>query len=348
MNRKQILVGGVIALAAVLGVVALVKSHREADASNEDESTPTIVTVQTGALKLATLHRYVQGFGTVESAPATATEAAADAPLAAPSAGVVTKVNVVEGQKVEKGEVLIELNAGAMTAELAEQELARQKKLFEEQNTSLKNVQNAEAQLAALRVTAPLSGTVTRLNVKPGQALDSTTIVAEIMDLNRLAINAEIPTAEASDLRVGEEVQVLVEPPVTTAISFVGAAVNKDSGTVSVRALVPANSGLRPGQFVPLRIMTATHANVLVAPAESVVIDESGKTVIALVNGDEASQTSVKASLQEDGWVEIAAPELKAGDTVVTVGAYGLPDKTKIRVENSPGDEASTNSADAK
>jgi membrane fusion protein, multidrug efflux system len=348
MKRKQIIVGGVIALAAVLGIVALVKSHGEEDASNEDESTPTIVTVQTGTLKLATLHRYVQGFGTVEPAPATATEAAADAPLAAPSAGVVTKVNVIEGQKVEKGAVLLELNAGAMTVELAEQELARQKKLFEEQNTSLKNVQNAEAQLAALRVTAPLSGTVTRLNVKPGQALDSATVVAEVMDLSRLAISAEIPTTETINLRVGEEVQILTEPPVTTALSFVSAAVNKDSGTVLVRALLPADGVLRPGQFVSLRIMTVTHTNVLVAPAESVVIDESGKTVIALVDGDEASQTLVKASLREDGWVEIAAPDLKAGDTVVTVGAYGLPDKTKIRVENLPGDEAPTNSADAK
>jgi hypothetical protein len=36
--------------------------------------------------------------------------------------------------------------------------------------------------------------------------------------------------------------------------------------------------------------------------------------------------------LRENGWVEIEAPELKAGDVVVTVGAYGLPEKTKIHV----------------
>ena len=169
------------------------------------------MTVQTGALKLATLHRYVTGYGTVEPAPATAEQPAAGAQLAAPSAGVVAKVNVIEGQHVEKGDVLMELNSGAATAESAAQEVERQKKLYAQENTSLKNLQDAEAQLALLRVTAPLSGTVARVNVKPGQAVDLTTVVAEVMDLNRLAVSAEIPAAEAGDLKPGNPVEVLTD-----------------------------------------------------------------------------------------------------------------------------------------
>jgi hypothetical protein len=57
----------------------------------------------------------------------------------------------------------------------------------------------------------------------------------------------------------------------------------------------------------------------------------------------------VQTGLRENGLVEVEAPEIKAGDSVVTVGAYGLPEKTKIRMENSLGDEtSSTNSPDAK
>jgi len=313
------------------------------DETAADEATPTVVSVQTGALKLVTLHRYVQGYGMVEPAPATAEQPAAGAQLAAPSAGVVTKVNVVEGQQVTKGDVLVELNSQA-----AEQEVARQKQLYAQQNTSLKNLQNAETQLALLRVTAPLSGTVARVNVKPGQAVDLTTVVAEVMDLNRLAVSAEIPAAEASDLKSGNPVEVLTEPPVTTELLFVSPNVDKNNGTILVRALLPAGGALRPGQFVPLRIVTAVHTNSLAAPSESVVTDESGKSVIALVKGDEATQKPVQTGLRENGWIEIAAPELKAGDAVVTVGAYGLPEKTKIRVQNSSGDETSTNSSNAK
>ena len=337
MKQKSIFIGLIVVLCIGLGIWALIKSRGEASRSGGDETTPTLVTVQTGALKLATLHRYVQGYGTVEPAPATAEQPAAGAQLAAPSAGVVAKVNVLEGQHVEKGDALMELNSGAATAESAAQEVERQKKLYAQDNTSLRNLQAAEAQLALLRVTAPLSGTVARVNVKPGQAVDLTTVVAEVMDLNRLAVSAEIPAAEAGDLKPGNPVEVPAAPPVTAELSFVSLNVAKDNGTVLVRALLPADSGFRPGQFVPLRIVTAVHTNCLAAPGESVVTDENGKSVIALVKGDEASQKPVQTGLREKGWVEIEAPELKAGDVVVTVGAYGLPKETKIQVVNPNG-----------
>ena len=302
-----------------------------------EEKVTTVVTVQTGKITSATLHGYVQGYGKIESDPATADQPAASAQLAAPTAGVVTKVNLFEGQHVEKGDVLVELNSQA-----ANQEVERQKKLYAQQNTSLKNLQEAEAQLDLLRVIAPLSGTIVRVNVKPGQAVDLSTVVAEVMDLNRLAVSAEIPSAEADALKPGESVEILTTPPVVTNLFFVSPSVDMANDTVLVRALLPPQSGLRPGQFVSLRIATTVHTNCLAVPAESVVTNESGKSVIALVTGDEAAQMPVQTGLRENGLVEISAPELKAGDTIVTVGAYGLPEKTKITVQNASG-EGSTN-----
>ena len=83
MNRKHFIISTVVIMAAGLGVFALIKWRGQASEPRDEETTPTLVTVQTGALKLATLRRYVQGYGTVEPAPATAEEPAADAPLAA-------------------------------------------------------------------------------------------------------------------------------------------------------------------------------------------------------------------------------------------------------------------------
>jgi len=348
MNRKKIIS---ILAAACCGIILIGATRAMADADDAaaaDEKVATVVSVQTGKITTATLYGYVSGYGMVEPAPATADQPAASAQLASPSAGVVTKVNVVEGQQVAKGDVLAELNSGTTTAENAEQEVERQKKLYAQQNTSLKNLQDAEAQLALLQVTAPLSGTVARVNVKPGQAVDLTTVVAEVMDLNRLAVSTEIPSAEANDLKPGNPVEILTTPPVTTELLFVSPNVDTANDTVLVRALLPVSSGLRPGQFVSLRIVTAVHTNCLAAPAESVVTDENGSSVIAVVKGDEATQMPVQTGLRENGLVEVSAPELKPGDTVVTVGAYGLPGKTKITIQNSAGDETSTNSPAAK
>ena len=313
-----------------------------------EESTPTVVSVQTNALKPAILHRYVQGYGTVEPAPATASAPAASVSLAAPVPGVITKVAVVEGQHVEKGDLVAELNSGTLTVENAEQEVARQRQLYAQQNTSQRNLQSAEAQLALLRVIAPLSGTVVHVNVKPGQSVDLPTVVAEVMDLSRLVVAAGIPAAQASELKAGNLVEVLTEPAVTTELAFVSPTVDTNNDTVLVRVLLPAGGTLRPGQFVPLRIVTAVHTNCLAAPSEGVVTDESGQSVIALVKGGEATQTVVQTGLRENGWIEVAAPGLRAGDAVVTVGAYGLPGTTKIRVQNAAGGETPANSSNAK
>ncbi len=342
MKPKQIIIGIIIVLCFGAGLYTVFKKRDAASGSAEDSSAPTVVSVQTGMLKRMTLHHYLNGYGTVEPAPAAGSQPAADAPLAAPSVGVVAQVNVVEGQLVEKGEVLMTLNSGTMTADYAEQEVARQKKLYAQHNTSLKALQDAETQLALLRVTAPLSGTVVSVNVKPGAAVDPTTVVAEVMDLKRLVVKSAVPASRVGELEPGQKMDVLTEPPVTASLSFVSPTVDMNNGTVWVWAALPADSGLRPGQFVPMRIVTATHTNCLAAPEESLVTDVNGRSSISLVNNDQAVQTPVVPGFRENGWVEVTGAGIKTGDSVVTVGAYGLPDKTQIQVVKPSGGKSST------
>ncbi|MGH7968961.1 MAG: efflux RND transporter periplasmic adaptor subunit, partial [Limisphaerales bacterium] len=117
--------------------------------------------------------------------------------------------------------------------------------------------------------------------------------------------------------------------------------VDETNATVMVRVSLPAGGPLRPGQFVRFRILAAEHVDTLAAPAESVVPGTNGEPVIALVTDSEATLTAVQTGLREDGWVEVQGPRLHAGQDVVTVGAYGLPDKAKVRVV-SPGTENSS------
>ncbi len=354
MKPKPILIGCAIALCAALGVFALIKERAPTSGggNNDDEAASAenvqpIVTVQVGVLQRMTLHRYADAYGAIQAAPATANQPAGGGALAAPTAGVVAKVNVIAGQRVKKGDVLVELNSSAATFDYAKAEVERQEKLFAQQDTSLKNVQDAEAQLASLEVVAPVSGAVTSVNVQPGQAVDSTTTIAEVIDFNRLAVATKIPEAQAAQLQTGQEVQIQTDPPLTVSLSFVGSAVNPDDGTIPAWALLPPDTKLRPGQFVQLRIFTAVHTNTLAAPAESVVTDEFGNSTLSLINHGETAQTPVQTGFRENGWVEVNAPVLKEGDSVVTVGAYGLPDKTKIKIASSGGDTSATNPPEA-
>lgn len=349
---KIILVCLVVAVCAGLGFYEFSRSHSQAVDSDDEgaqvENVPSVVTVQTGALKQVTLHHYVQGYGTIQPQPATTGHPAASAQLAAPSADVVAAVPVVEGQHVDQGDVLVELNSATTTAAFAKEEVERQTKLYSQQNTSLKNLQDAQVQLALLRITAPLAGTITRLNARPGGAVDVNTVVAEVMDLDRLAVKIDLPAAAGAEIKNGQEVQVLTEPATSATLDYVSPAVDDASGTIAVWAALAPGSPLRPGQFVSVRIVTAVHTNCLAAPQDSVVTGENGQSAVSLVQGDQAAQTPVSTGFRENGWVEIAGSGLKPGDAVVTVGAYGLPDKTRLQVANAPAEPAAaTNSTSA-
>jgi len=352
MKLKSIIIGLVMILCAGAAIFALTKWHREFSGGDDDEGgseekTEAVITVQTGTLQRMTLHRYIHGYGTIEPAPATADQPAAGGPVSSPTPGVVAKVNVVAGQEVKAGDTLVELNSGTASFNYAKAEVERQKQLFANQNTSLKNLQDAEAQLASLQITAPVSGTVTRLSVKPGAAIDANAMVAEVIDLNHLAVSTQVPAEDGAQIKPGQPLQI--GESTTTSVSFVSPAIASSDNTILILAMVPPNTGLRPGAFVPIKIVTDARENCLVAPAESVVMGEDGKSFIVLAKGAEAAQVEVKTGLRENGWVEIEGSDLKEGGTVVTVGAYGFPKEAKIRDAKAVEKEsASTNAAPEK
>lgn len=356
--RKKFIVGGILALAIVAAVLLLLKQPGGGSDDDDDEggggNAATVVTVQTATLARRTLHGYVEGVGSVTGAPAEQGRPPASAKVASAVAGVLARTYVAEGDSVRQGQRLFDLDDRVAQAAVerdrqldryAQEAARRQRDLFRSQNTSLKALQDAEgqaasaaadlataeAELAWTHISAPLSGTVTRIYVQPGEAVDTSAPLADITDLDRLVVAAEVPADLAGQVKSGQRMEVLTQPAVAATMDFVSPAVDPATGAVAVRAALPAGSGLRPGQTVRFRITVAEHRDVLAVPAESVVTDEQGHSSIWVVSGDQAARQAVTAGLRDGGWVEVQAPGLAAGEKVVTVGAYGLPDKTQIR-----------------
>jgi len=346
----------VVAVAvAVAGLVALVWL-RSGRTSEEEAKVDTEVAVRVATVARATLRSWVTAYGVVEPAPP-GERPAAGSRVSPPVAGVVAAVHCAEGQHVAKGALLFQLDSRAADAAavkarealgFAQQTLDRQQAMMHGEATSEKalleaeqavaaargDLAAAEAQQALLRVTAPLAGTVTRVGVRPGEAVDLATTLAEVADLDRLVATAAVPVAELAPLKAGQLVEVSSDAaaPVATTLALVGADVEPKSGTAAVRAALPPGTPLRPGQFVTLRIASAERAGCLAVPDESVVKDEEGRTVVSLVRGDRAVQTPVKAGVREGGLTEVEGEGIAEGAQVVTEGAYGLPKDTRIRV----------------
>ncbi len=358
-----------VGLAALLLVALLIWRLVGPSAKGEEESAPAEVSVRLGKIARTTLHRYVTGYGSVEPEPATEGKPPAGALIASPVAGILAQIKCTEGQVVSKGTPLFRLDSRVADVALerakkaldyAELTYERQKKLLQSDGTSQKLYQEAELQLSAakndlaaaqtqlalLEIVAPFSGTLVRIPIKPGEAVEATTVLAELIDLNRLVVTANIPSKEVHWLKAGQPVKFESgRIPLDKSdrgpefkpgrLTFISSQIDLKTDTALVRSSAPADSGFRPGQFLQVRIVCEEHRDCLAVPEESLVTSASGGSAIMVVEGDKALEKEVKAGLREGGLVEVEGEGLREGMAIVTEGAYGLPNETKIKVIGS-------------
>ncbi len=358
MDRRRAVIS-VVAIAALLVVMVVV--WRVMGSPAEEGEVVTDVGVHVGTVSRATLHGYVTAYGYVEPAPATEGAPAAGALVSAFVGGVLTEIDCVAGSHVRQGEVLfrldsrmaeVELEKARQQANFAEKAFERQQALLSSDGTSQRayqesqqrldearsNVAAAETTLAYMNIAAPLTGTVTQVNVRAGQFVDANTVLGEVVDLERLVVSADVPVREAAGLQVGQ--RVLVRPSGSEADSsllegsliVVGRDVDPRTGTFRVLASVPASAGLDPGVFTDIRIVVEEHEDVLVVPEVSLVTRTGEGSWVMVVEGDQAVRTPVTVGLREGGRVEVSGEGIREGTTIVTEDAYSLPAETTIHI----------------
>ncbi len=342
---------GLAAVAVIVIVLVLLRGSGPGE-----EEFATDVAVHVGTVGRATLHRYVTAYGYVEPEPAGGGNPPAGAMLSPIVGGVLAEVNCVEGHRVTKGSVLfrldsrmaeVEVQKAQQNVDFAERAFERQAELIATNGTSQRAYQEAQRQLEAarsdlsaaetalayLRITAPFTGTVVRLSATVGQYVDPSTVLAEIVDLDRLVVTAGVPAAEAAGLAVG--LPVFLGPDSTSPrgrLRIVGRDIDPRTGTYRVQASIPSGAAFTPGQFTDIRIVAEEHPQVLVVPEVSVVTRADEGSWIMLVQGDSAFRRHVSVGLKDGGLVEVSGEDLEEGTTIVTEDAYSLPEVTKIRI----------------
>ncbi len=223
------------------------------------------------------------------------------------------------------------------------------------------NLASAETDLSYLELKSPISGYLTKIEVSLGQNVEANRPLAEVVDLSRLVVSARVPSGEGAWLRPGQEAElspgmaaasgsgeakasvsiksggsasgntISSAGPIRARVSFVSRDIDPQTDTVLVRVAVPAGSGLTPGKFLSVKIVAGAHENCLAVPVESLVRLE-GKETISIVENGVATQQPVVSGFRDGGLVEVSGEGLKEGQTVVTTGAYALPEKVKVRI----------------
>ena len=203
----------------------------------------------------------------------------------------------------------------------------------------------AEAQLSYSEIRSPIDGVITDRPLYPGEMAAAGTPLITVMDISSVIAKGHIPQNDAAALKVGDKGTMTVpgiEQPIEGKVTVVSPALDPNSTTVEVwlETKNPKHA-LKPGTSVQLSITAETIKDALVVPASSVITTPDGGTAVMLAGSDGlAHQKAVKLGIRTGNDVQILEG-VTASDKVVSSGAYGLPDKTKIKIEAAAPAEGS-------
>jgi RND family efflux transporter MFP subunit len=165
---------------------------------------------------------------------------------------------------------------------------------------------------------------------------------------------AHIPQPDAALLTVGDNATLTLPgegDPVEGKVTVVSPALDPNSTTVEVwiQAANPKQR-LKPGTSLQVSMLARTVRDAVVVPGASVVTAQDGTTSVMVVGSDNrAHQTTVKTGVRDGDHIQIV-DGLKAGQRVITSGAYALPDKTRVTLQaaNESNDKKPSAGSDEK
>ena len=202
----------------------------------------------------------------------------------------------------------------------------------------------AQAQLSYSEIRSPIDGVVTDRPLYPGELATANAPLLTVMNNSKLIAKAHVSQAEAALLKVGDDAEIAVpgtDEPVKARVSLVSPAVDAGSTTIEVWfEVAKPNPSLRPGMTVQVTAIAKTSKDALVIPSSAVFKNADGSEYVLLAGKDDrAHQQPVKSGIHNAESVQIIEG-LKEGDSVITSGGYGVPDKTQIKIETSATPEA--------
>jgi len=245
--------------------------------------------------------------------------------------------SVTAGKNVESAEHDLEMAKASAASTVAQTKAAltsaRRHLLILGLRDSDINALASKSNLSAVfSLTAPISGVVIERNGTIGATVGSDANVFKIIDISRVWIDANVFEKDLERVRRGQDVKVSV--PAFPGVSFSGrvilitSVVDPETRSVKVRTEVSnADGRLKPDMFASVQIITDLRRTAISIP-QAAVLDDGGKTVAFIAEGNGYAKREVHAGIQGNGRVEIIEG-LQAGDKVVVKGNYLLLQQSK-------------------
>ena len=168
-----------------------------------------------------------------------------------------------------------------------------------------------QAQLSALTVRAPVSGTVTAVNVTVGQSVGTGTSAVVIELLQALEAQVSVDELSIGSVHAGQPVQLVVnafpKTPFTGRVALVAPTAQTQNGVsmypVTIAVTNPAH--LLPGMSVTANIQVASVAKALRVPAQAVTTLQTGQGIVRVLRGGKPTPVRVRVGLVGSQYTQI-------------------------------------------
>jgi len=238
--------------------------------------------------------------------------------VVAEAIGECVKVNVEEGDRVQQGQVLAELDKKDALANLRQLEIqvAQAKSSYEiaehslaeglgakverdnakfSYDQALANLKAQRLQVEKLTIKAPISGVITQRAIQEGQMVATATPLFSIVDPESFVVEIRPPEKELSRLRKGQRAKVTIDAleneEFVAHVRRINPAVDPMTGTIKV--ILDFEEGvhdrLRDSAFARVRLIMETHEHALIVPKD-VLVEESGRKYVFVVREEEPKE----------------------------------------------------------
>lgn len=300
-----------------------------------------------------------------------------EATVKAKVAGELVAVTVREGESVKQGQMLARIDLTEVEARVAAREAdlaaARAQLVWAEKNrnqqralldksfisqSAFDNVQSnydvavaklraAEAELVVARksqgdavLVAPFSGIVSQRLAQPGERVALDARVVSIVDLSRLQLEASVPAAAISQVRVGQPVSFRVEGfgerEFAGRLERINPASAAGSRSISVYAVIDNPEGvLRSGMFAQGSLTLSRVENALAVPA-SAVREEIGQTFVYAIDAGLVKRRNVRVGEADAAGRVQVLEGLAAGERIVRMNLGSLREGVAARTATAP------------
>jgi membrane fusion protein (multidrug efflux system) len=286
-----------------------------------------------------------------------------DIDLAAKSPGTVKWVGAKEGDWIQKGEKLLELDMELVATRVTEararydqavKDYERMKKLSEEGiiskgqfdiaktalDTSKAALDAVEVNLNDGNLTSPISGILDRLNVDQGEYINPGQTVMKIVNINKIKVELPVPEKDILYFNKGQHVEIEMEntkgekQEFPGVIDFVSMTAENTTRTYLVKVVVNnPEQILRPGMIVRAHLVRRNIEEAIAVPFFTIIDREEGKAVFVVEDGV-ARVRPIEYGVFQRGIVEIRSG-LEIGEQLVIVGQRNLVDGEQVEVTDN-------------